>query len=74
MKSERPYLTAEQLKQLAAAKYLEARRVQEADKRTELLKAAQTFTCRAKFKNWLIEEITDESADQKRKRPSPIDR
>ena len=74
MNSQKPYLTSEQLKKLAAAKYLEAGRVKEADRRTELLKVAQTFTCRAKFKCWLTEELRDQAVDQSRKRPTSNDR
>jgi hypothetical protein len=58
MKKGKPYLTAGQLKQLADAKYLEAGLVTEEGKRAELLTEAQQLVFRARFKGWLLEELS----------------
>jgi hypothetical protein len=57
MKKGKPYMTADQLRHLADAKYLEAGLVDEGSKRAELLTEAQQLTFRARFKGWLLEEL-----------------
>jgi hypothetical protein len=57
MKKGLPYLSADQLKRLAEAKYLESGQVNEEATRTELLSQAQQLAFRARFKGWLLEEL-----------------
>jgi hypothetical protein len=55
------YFTAEQLEELAVAKYIEAALTPEGPERTELLDCAKRFANRAKLKSWLLGEVDAET-------------
>jgi hypothetical protein len=61
VRKPRPYFSAEQLKEIATAKYAEAATTPEGPDRQKILKEARSFQSRAMIKRWLTSQLRQRS-------------